>query len=84
MRRYRYPFFQGLPYGLATDAEAQQELQDFLKKLDVKGRTFSFSDLPKGVRDAAQTAVSDPDFLGEFLQTELRRCFALESVSDLV
>ena len=84
MRRYRYPFFQGLPYGLATDAEAQQELQDFLKKLAIEGRTFRFSDLPRSVRDAAQAAVSDPDFLGEFLQTELRRCFALESVSDLV
>ena len=84
MRRYRHPFFQGLPYGLATDAEAQQELQDFLKKLATKGRMFRFSDLPRSVRDAAQAAVSDPDFLGEFLQTELRRCFDLESVSGLV
>lgn len=84
MRRYRYPFFQGLPYGLATDAEAQLELHDFFKKLATKGRTFKFSDLPKNVRDAAQAAVSDPDFLGASLQTELRRCFALESVSDLV
>lgn len=78
MRRYRHP------YGPATDAEAQQELHDFFKKLATKGRTFMSSDLPKSVRDAAQAAVSDPDFLGAFLQTELRRCFDLELVSDLV
>ena len=84
MRRHRYPFFQGLPYKPATDAEVQQELQDFFKKLETEGRTFRFSDLPGGVRDAAQTALGDPDFLGAFLQTELGRCFDLESVSDLV
>lgn len=84
MRRHRYPFFQGLPYKPATDAEVQQELQDFFKKLEIEGRTFRFSDLPGGVRDAAQTALSDPDFLGAFLQIELGRCFDLESVADLV
>ena len=83
MRRHRYPFFRWPPYELATDAEVQQDLQDFFKKLDVEGR-FRFSDLPSSVRDAAQTALSDPDFLGAFLQTELGRCFDLESVSDLV
>ena len=84
VRRYRYPFFQGRPYELVTDVEMEQELHDFFKKLATKGRTFMSSDLPKSVRDAAQAAVSDPDFLGAFLRTELRRCFALESVSDLV
>ena len=84
VRRYRYPFFQGRPYELVTDVEMEQDLHDFFKKLATKGRTFRFSDLPKSVRDAAQAAVSDPDFLGASLQTELRRCFALESVSDLV
>ena len=84
MRRHRYPFLQGQPYKPASDAEVQQELQDFFKKLEVEGRTFRFSDLPTGVRDAAQTALTDPDFLGAFLQTELGRCFDLESVADLV
>ena len=37
IRRYRYPFFQGRPYERGTDAEAPQELQDFLKKLGRQG-----------------------------------------------
>lgn len=93
IRRYRHPFFQRRPYELVPDAEAQRELQDFFEKRELhdffekmatKGQPFRFSDLPKSVRDAAQTALNNPDFLGAFLQTELRRCFALESVSDLI
>lgn len=67
----------------ATDVK-EKELLNVLEKLDVEGRSFKFSSLPESVRDQVQAALKDREILGEEIRTELKRCFDIESVSDLV
>ena len=87
MFRYNHHFGEVFRYSrlLGTDAELQkEELLDVLEKLETEGRSFRFSDLPRGVRDAIQANLNNPELLVSFLRTELERCFDLDSVSDLV
>lgn len=84
---YRYHFGELIQYErrLRTDFKlTKEEIQDGLDKLETKGKSLSFMDLPRGVRDAAQAILNNPDLLASFLHTELGRSFDLESVSDLV
>lgn len=83
----RYRFRKDLRTDKSANSHAEvleEEFQDVLRKLDSEERSFRFSDLPKSMRDVIQAAFDDPKLLGAALETELMRCFDLESVSDLV
>ena len=87
MHPYRYHFGEAIQYGkrIGTDVDMQEEeLHDVLEKLETEERSFTFFDLPQGVRDAMQAVLNNPELLASFLRTELGRCFGLESISDLV
>ena len=87
VHRYRQHF---LDPDLETDFSArhavtqEKELQDLLTILGTEGRPFKFSDFPESLRETARATLDDPDSLGAALGTELKRCFDLESISELV
>ena len=51
-----------------------------LKKLNTLGRSFKFSDLPQEIRDMVQSEIKD----SENLHAELKRCFDLDSITELI
>ena len=57
-----------------------EETLEVLKKLETIGYSFKFSDLPQWVRARLQSDLAD----SEKFEDELRRCFDLESVSELI
>ncbi len=63
-----------------NDESFMAELQETHEKLNRQGAAFRFSDLPKTVRDAAQEMFKN----SEHFSTELKRCFDLDSVSELI
>ena len=75
--RYRYPSRHRLP---ETQAELDEEMQDVFEKLNTPGRPFKVSDLPWQARAVLQHNLEDD----ESLEAQVKRCFDLESVSDLV
>ena len=87
MDRRRSHFWRDLRYeesqAPAADVK-EKELRDVLKKLETEERSFKFSDLPGSLCDVAQAVLKDRELLGEELRIELKRCFDIESVSDLV
>lgn len=62
----------------------KEELLSVFEKLVTAGRTFRLSDLPDGVNSVMKASLEDPNVLGTGIETELRRCFDVESVFDLV
>ncbi len=60
------------------------EFQNVLEKLDTPGRPFRFSELSKSMRDIAHSALRDSGLLRKSMETEIKRCFDIESVHDLV
>ena len=67
-----------------ADDIAQEERLNILEKLEIAGQPFRFSDLPESIRNVAQVALNDPEWLRAELETEIRRCFDPESVSNLI
>ena len=57
-----------------------EETLEVVKKLETIGYSFKFSDLPQWVRARLQSDLAD----SEKFEDELRRCFDLESVSELI
>ena len=84
--------FNGFPQlpGLSKHIEAfgfyslfrwnNTEIRSVLKKLNTPGRSFKFSDLPKETRDMVQAEIKD----SESLHAELKRCFDLNSITELI
>ena len=62
----------------------EKECRAFLENLETEGRPFSFTDLPGDVRNIFQAFLKEPELLGAELETELIRCFDLNSVSNLI
>ena len=56
------------------------EIRETLKKLNTINQPFKFSDLPQSVRIMLQSKIKDP----EILKDELKRCFDLNSVTELI
>ena len=75
--RYRHPSRHRLP---EPPAELEEEMQDVFEKLNTPGRPFKVSDLPLQARAVLQHNLED----AESLEAQLKRCFDLESFSDLV
>ena len=72
--RYRWP--RGRP-----DIQAcLEERQDVLEKLNVPGKPFKFSDLPQSLRAQLQRNLDN----SESLDDPLKRCFDIESISELI
>lgn len=72
-----------LGYGLRYDLTDREILLAVLDKLN-SDQPFKFSDLPKAVREQAQSKFKNLEVDGDDLETEFRRCFDLGSVSELV
>ncbi len=62
--------------------EVHREIRAFFKKLNTKGETFKFSDLPQPVRARLQNFVSER--FKHKVQDELKNCFDLNSISALM
>ena len=75
--RYRYPSRHRLP---EPPAELEEEMQDVFEKLNTPGRPFKVSDLPLQARAVLQHNLED----AESLEAHVKRCFDLESFSDLI
>ena len=75
--RYRHPSRHRLP---ETQAELDEEMQDVFEKLNTPRRPFKISDLPLQARSRLQRSLED----AESLEDQVKRCFDLESVSDLI
>ena len=67
--------------GLTTPKE---EIQEILDKLDMRERPFKLSDLSKEIRQKLDIIIKDTDFFREEWQDELRNCFNLNSISELM
>ena len=65
--------------GPATQA-LSAETQEIFEKLQTSGQPFKFSDLPQLVHDGLQSDLVN----SEKFKDELRRCFDLESTSELI
>ena len=71
----------GLLTGLTTP---KGEIQEILDKLDIGERPFKLPDLSKEIRQKLGTIIKDTDFFREELQDELKNCFDLNSISELM
>lgn len=56
------------------------EITEVLEKLNANGLPFKFSDLPLDMRNGLQSNLKDSEVFGK----QLKRCFSLESVSELI
>ncbi len=77
-----------LGYGLSSasstdNIELQKELREVFNKLH-RGQPLKFSDLPKVVRDPTQSSLNQLKGHSNALEIELKRCFDLDSVSELI
>ena len=69
------------PFGIySLSFRSSTEIRSILKKLNTPGRSFKFSDLPKRLRDIAQSEIED----SESFHAELKRCFDLDSIGELI
>jgi energy-coupling factor transporter ATP-binding protein EcfA2 len=71
----------GLLSGLSIPRE---EIQEILNKLRTREKSFKLSDLPKEIHQKLGTITKESDFFTEELQDELKNCFDLNSISELM
>ena len=67
--------------GLTTPRE---EILEVLNKLGIHERPFKFSDMSKEMRQKLDVIIKETDFFTERLQDELKNCFDLNSISELM
>lgn len=67
--------------GLTTPKE---EIQEVLNKLKMAERPFKLSDLPKEIRHKLGIITKGKDFFREDLNDELKNCFDVNSISELM
>ena len=68
----------------AAFATSEEEVQHIVAKMETRDRPFTFSDLPKGIRELALASFKDSKFLGTDLESELGRCFDIHSISQII
>ncbi|MDE0426862.1 MAG: AAA family ATPase [Candidatus Poribacteria bacterium] len=83
------PFEQGevlsIVRQLLTDhTMPRTEIQDIVNKLGMWGRPFKLSDLSKEMRQKLGSIIKETDFFTETLQDELKNCFDLNSIPELI
>lgn len=70
---------------LLTDLPTpKEEIQEILNKLDMRARVFKSSDLSKEIRQKLGIMIKDTVFFRKELQDELKNCFDLNSISELM
>ena len=69
---------------LSDSSTPKGEIQEILSKLNMKGRPFKLSDLSKEIREKLGIITKNTDFFREELQDELKNCFDLDSISELM
>ena len=73
-----------LAYSLGPDPSADgTELLKAINKLN-SNQPFKVSDLPKAVHEETQFSLKNLKIYGNDLETELKRCFDLDSISELM
>lgn len=77
-----------LGYGIGSvsstdNIELRKELLEVFNKLN-RGQPLKLSDLPKVVREPTQSSLNNLKGHSDALETELKRCFDLDSVSELI
>ena len=83
-RGYQRALFDELDSLPTVDRFQPEEFRDLLDKLAADATSFRLSDVPAGSRETVRTFLLGPEILRAGIERELRRCFDLESVSDLV
>lgn len=81
LSKMRYGSQKGLS---AAFKSSEEEAQDIVSKLETTSRPFTFSDLPQEIRKLTAHSFKDSKFLGHDLEVELRRCFDIASISELI
>ena len=70
---------------LLSDLPAPKgEIQEILNKLNIRGRPLKLLDLSEGMRKQLGIIIKNKDFIRSELQDELKNCFDLNSVSELM
>ena len=69
---------------LSSPATLKEEIPEILKKLVLDEEPFKLSDMPKEVRQRLEIVINDTDFFAKELQNELKNCFDLNSISELM
>ncbi len=69
----------GLDYNSSTDSKEFWEVFDKLR-----GQPFKVSDLPKEMRERIQSRFKNLEIYGNDLEKELKRCFDLNALSELI
>ena len=73
-------FYHSRPQSQNRKEEIEREISEVLEKLSTPGRPFKFSDLPQQQSTLVESILTDNvDF-----PNELKRCFDLEAVSQLI
>ena len=63
----------------------KEEIQEILNKLNMYGKPFKLSDLPKGIHQKLlDTIILNTDYLRNEMQDELKNCYDLNFVSELI
>lgn len=81
--RHRLLFESGKPPKLNTTTR-DKELRALLEKLDSDARNLRFSDFPEYMRDAIRMPLEHSEFLQYRVEEEIKRCFDVDSVSNLI
>ena len=77
---HRFMNLMHMTYMEKYEKETKKEISSMLKKLNTIDRPFKFSDLPQVVRDNLHAEINDPKPITD----ELKRCFDLNSISELI
>ena len=65
-------------------SSSPEEFDQIARKLRMTNRPFTLSDLPSSVQESMENTLSDPDFHRYSLVHELKRCFSIRQVQDLI
>ena len=69
---------------LSSPSTLKEEIAEVLNKLVLAEEPFKLSDLSKEVRQKLEIVINDTDFFAKELQDELKNCFDLNSISELM
>ena len=87
MRGLHYPHRPFFESGKSSDLDTtirEEEIQTLLEKLDSDPRNLRLSDFPEYTRDLLRMSLEHSEFLQYGVEEEIKRCFDVDSVSDLI
>ena len=87
MRGFHYRYRLFLEHGKSPNLNTtirDEELRVLLEKWDSGVENLRLSDFPEIVRDAVKMSLEHPEFLQNGTEEEIKRCFDIDSVSNLI